>query len=176
MARRRAFAFICYPESCPDIQGTILSQNPREWAYILHDFDVTDTGELKKPHYHVYLYFDNARSSSLVEDFGIKESQLLYKKISVKSLVRYYLHIDNPDKTQYNVDQIVHCDSLNPDFYLDERECIRVKSLLGVMRDCYSQGMSFMAFVERCCDLGYYDILRRSQYMYIKCWDELSRH
>ena len=27
----------------------------KEWAYILHDKDINEKGELKKPHFHIYL-------------------------------------------------------------------------------------------------------------------------
>lgn len=39
---------------------------PKQWAYIVHDKDVDDTGQPITPHVHAMLCFDNARSLSQV--------------------------------------------------------------------------------------------------------------
>ena len=51
----RKFQGILYPDSesyrCDDVLNVLKSTFP-EFAYILHDKDVDENGELKKPHIH----------------------------------------------------------------------------------------------------------------------------
>ena len=73
-----------------------------QWAYILHDSDVNpDTGELKKPHYH---WIGKQKSAGLVSTVANK-LQIPEHDIEMiktwKGSVRYLVHIDYPEKYQY---------------------------------------------------------------------------
>lgn len=91
-----------------------------EYAYILHNCDVYvdniidkntgeikhKKGELKKAHYHVIILLKNARTlKSIVDELGIEEN-LVEKVKSKKAMFRYLCHLDNPEKTEYDKDEI----------------------------------------------------------------------
>ena len=80
-----------------------------EWAESpLHEFDTNPTGELKKPHWHIVLSFTGPKSYeqvvSILEPLNCPIPQRCH---ALKGAVRYFAHLDNPDKFQYSIDQIV---------------------------------------------------------------------
>ena len=163
--KSRSAHCIVYPESCPDIEFAINKLEPVRYAYILHDADTDENGELKKSHYHVYLYFENARYfSSIANQFCIAENNIEPVK-NVRSLIRYFSHIDYSDKFQYNYKDII---SFNLDIdkhYADISECTRINSMLDLIEDCLSKGMSTIDIMRECANKGFYADLRRSGWL-----------
>lgn len=111
--RNRGFAFVLYPESAPENWRDIIDDFHVQWAESpLHEFDVNPgTGELKKPHWHVVLNFDSVKTieqvKKLIEPL---QGTIPIALNSVRGMVRYFAHLDNPEKYQYPVDQIIgHC-------------------------------------------------------------------
>lgn len=107
--RARGFAFVLYPESAPDNWRSIIDGFHVQWAESpLHCFDVNETGEVKKPHWHIVLNFDSVKTTeqvrTLIEPLNGTIPIILN---SVKGMVRYFAHLDNPEKYQYPVDQII---------------------------------------------------------------------
>lgn len=88
------------------------SRKIRQYAYILHDKDVKEGGELKESHFHVILYLNNAMSSSAVlKMFNISNQNTFIEKIRNKvSCVDYLTHSNQPDKYQYPVESVVFSD------------------------------------------------------------------
>lgn len=79
----------------------------------LHDADVNADGSPKKPHHHVMLLFDapttpknalkiflsiGAVVAPTIENFAIN---------STRSMARYFCHLDNPDKHQYDPADVI---------------------------------------------------------------------
>lgn len=106
--RTRNYATVVYPESAPENWEIILS-NEFVPAFIspLHENDLNPDNSPKKPHYHVILMFDSVKT--------IEQAKEVFAKIGgvgceiVKSLrgySRYLCHLDNPEKAQYNVDNV----------------------------------------------------------------------
>lgn len=108
--RARIWACIVYPESAPTNWRSILDDEHIEWAESpLHDSDVNEgTGELKKAHWHIVLAFDGKKSfdqvSSLVAPLNGTLPQVCH---SLKGSVRYFAHLDNPEKFQYSPSDII---------------------------------------------------------------------
>lgn len=107
--RARGFAFVLYPESAPENWRQYLDDLHIKWIESpLHEFDVNETGEVKKPHWHIVLSFDDVKSQvqvkKLIEPLNGTIPIILN---SVKGMVRYMAHLDNPEKYQYPVDQII---------------------------------------------------------------------
>lgn len=107
--RWRSFATICYPESCPDNFIQLLQdEHIPFFVSPLHDSDVTDDGVLKKAHYHVLVIFDGNKSfeqldkiRSLIGGVGMEFPR------SNKGYARYLCHLDDKDKAQYSVSDVV---------------------------------------------------------------------
>lgn len=74
---------------------------------ILHDRDVDNiTGEIKKPHYHFVVRFQNARwNTSLSEDLNITPNYIEESR-SLKRSLLYLIHYYDEDKYQYSLEDV----------------------------------------------------------------------
>lgn len=106
--RTRNWTFILYPESAPENWKEILQEQHINFAVSpCHNRDVNPTGEVKKAHYHVLLAFDSVKSYSQVLDITTSLNATIPQKVeSVVGLIRYFVHIDNPEKYQYDIKDI----------------------------------------------------------------------
>lgn len=107
--RTRNWSIIVYPESAPANWRDFLDDAHIEWVESpLHEFDTNPTGECKKPHYHVLLLFGGVKSYDQVAEF-IKplNGPIPQRCHNARAMVRYFAHLDNPDKFQYSVSDII---------------------------------------------------------------------
>ena len=106
--RTRAWTFILYPESAPDNWKDILNDMHIEWVLSpLHDKDLNANGELKKAHYHIMLSFGNVKSFEQIREITeLLNCPIPQKVHNMRAMVRYMVHLDNPDKVQYDVSSI----------------------------------------------------------------------
>jgi len=108
--RVRLWTFIVYPESAPqNWQQILIEMNIECIISPLHDKDLNADGEAhKKPHYHVLLKFDGNKSFEQIKEItDTLNSPIPQKVASAKGLVRYMIHLDNPEKYQYNREDII---------------------------------------------------------------------
>ena len=107
--RARIWNAIVYPDSAPANWRDVLDEEHIEWAESpLHEFDVNPTGEIKKPHWHIVLSFDGKKSYEQIVDLLAPIRCPIPKRCqSLKGSVRYFAHLDNPEKFQYPVTGIV---------------------------------------------------------------------
>lgn len=107
--RTRNFASIVYPESAPDDWREILqSKCIKAFVSPLHDKDINPDNTPKKPHYHVVLAFNGVKTVAQAQE--IFDSFGAIKCTPINDLVaycRYLIHMDNPEKYQYNPDDIL---------------------------------------------------------------------
>lgn len=107
--RTRNWSIIVYPESAPENWRQIIDESHVEWVESpLHEFDTNPAGEIKKPHYHVLLLFGGVKSYDQVCEF-IKplNGPIPQRCHNAKAMVRYFAHLDNPDKYQYSISDII---------------------------------------------------------------------
>lgn len=101
----RAWAFIMYPDSMPENWTEIIRQTGLPMALSpLHDSDINPTGEVKKAHYHVICYYDNPTTLNNVYENVCKplNATVPQKLESMRGMYRYHIHLDNPEKFQYD--------------------------------------------------------------------------
>ena len=106
----RKFCAVLYSDAddydCEVVLNNLRSNFPR-WAYCLHDKDTTDDGELKKPHYHVVM--GTGQSPYLIagvsNKLGVPANYIQFCD-GFRGAVRYLIHLDHPDKYQYNATDI----------------------------------------------------------------------
>lgn len=105
----RDWTFIVYPESAPANWRTILDETHLRWIESpLHDKDANADGEAKKEHYHILLIFDGPVTEKQVLKIIEPLNTPIPKKVgSSRGLVRYMAHLDNPEKFQYPIDEII---------------------------------------------------------------------
>lgn len=106
--RYRTWATVVYPESMPENLFELLGDlKTPVLVSPLHDQDVNPTGEAKKPHYHVVFHFENKKSKAQMEELieplhGVG----LENVTSLRGYARYLCHLDNPEKAQYNTEDV----------------------------------------------------------------------
>lgn len=113
--KKRYWTFVLYEDSAPSYWRDYLSNLYIPYTISpYHCFDKTETGEPKKPHYHIVLYFDGPTTyknvMSLISDLGVNTTQFVQ---SPRGMYRYLCHLDNPDKYQYDPKDIVEGGGFN---------------------------------------------------------------
>lgn len=106
--RKRNFATVVYPESAPDNWLDILSDlHIPSFVSPLHDMDTNPDGEIKKAHYHVMIMFDSVKTVDQAKDIFQKIGGVGMEDIqSQRGYARYLCHLDNPEKYQYNSEDV----------------------------------------------------------------------
>ncbi len=107
--RTRSWTFFVYPESAPENWREILNELHVQWVESpLHDKDIDpDTGEFKKAHWHILMMFPTVKSYEQILEITEKlNSPIPQKAMSAKGVVRYMLHLDNPEKYQYDKSEL----------------------------------------------------------------------
>ena len=106
--KNRYWTFIIYPESAPKDWKDILQQTFLPIAISpLHDKDLNDDGEKKKPHYHIIVCFSGPTTFMRVNRLcSLFNSPIPKRILSVNGMYRYFTHKDNPEKYQYEESDI----------------------------------------------------------------------
>ena len=104
--RARVWAGIIYPDdSAPSDWLSILDSKHIPMAISpLHGADETDT----KPHRHVLMHFDGKKSYSQVKAIMDEVNGTRPEAVgSVGGYARYLCHLDNEDKPQYDITEVI---------------------------------------------------------------------
>lgn len=115
MNKERYWTFIVYPESVKQNWKEYLQETGVQFAISpLHDKDINPTGEPKKPHYHIVACFTGPttynRVNTICEEIG---ATIPKRVMSVIGIIRYLTHKDNPEKYQYNEEDITTINGLD---------------------------------------------------------------
>lgn len=105
--RCRWWALEVYPESASENWQQLL--NGYKWALSpLHDKDVNADGSPKKAHWHLAVYFPNKAYYDEVVELAFALSKMKYVQPikNLQGMIRYFAHLDNPEKFQYDPKEI----------------------------------------------------------------------
>lgn len=107
--RTRNWTFVVYPESAPENWRELLNELHVPWVESpLHDKDKNPDGELKKSHWHVMLMFSSNKSYAQIKEITSQlRSPNPQKVANAKGMIRYFVHMDNPEKYQYEKNDII---------------------------------------------------------------------
>lgn len=107
--RGEIWAIIVYPDSAPENWKEILAETLLPICISpLHDKDVDPDGQLKKPHYHVAIHFENTVSENVVSLIAQSLNAPFPKKQATwRGICRYLCHLDNPEKARYSEKDVV---------------------------------------------------------------------
>lgn len=101
----RTFQGIIYPDAQNYSSETVLELLPTvfsEYAFALHDKDLDDSGNLKKPHIHWLGRRDSPSLLSTISNaLGVPQRDIEYCK-NFRFFLRYLIHLDHPSRYQYN--------------------------------------------------------------------------
>ena len=109
--KKRNWTFVLYKDSCAKDWEDYLNSTGVPYIYAVHDKDKTDLGEDKKEHIHVMMCFDGPVTYHNVFTYveRVQAANGVVQPVgSVRGMVRYFCHKDNPDKYQYSED-ILQC-------------------------------------------------------------------
>lgn len=112
--KHKYWRFIVYPESAiTDWREEIKLRGLQFAVSPLHEFDLdlrTETGELKKPHYHVVLAYPASTTYQNVKSLTVDTLHATIPLVcdNPKGAYDYFTHKHDPDKFQYNADYIEH--------------------------------------------------------------------
>lgn len=107
--RTRNWTFLVYPESAPENWRELINAEHIAWVESpLHEGEQNPDNESeKKAHWHVMLAFESHKTFDQVLEITKQINSPIPKKVnSMVGLVRYMVHMDNPEKKQYNVSDI----------------------------------------------------------------------
>lgn len=174
----RQVRLLLYPEDLTHFNAlSYIIDNFSDYAFILHNQDKNDNGELKKEHWHVVCSFKNPRSlSGVAKELKITENYVLPCDRFPDAL-EYLLHVNHPEKHQYSIDEVSGTlvgklkDLLNKG---NKSECEKVIDLLDFI-DNTDGYISVSMFSRYCADIGNWDIFRRSSFIFIKAIEEHNR-
>lgn len=149
--RSRNWATIVYPESAPDNFIAILREK-KITALVspLHSEDLNADGEIKKAHFHILFKFPSVKSCEQFTEIKECINGVGVERIAdFRAYARYLCHLDNPEKFQYDIHDVVEIGNIN---YLQVSQSISDKYL-------YISDM--LKFIEK------YDIISFSQFFRI---------
>lgn len=172
--KKRNWAFIVYPESAPVDWIEQLQKTGLQCVISpLHDKDNNPTGENKKAHYHVIATYSGPTSfdvvKALTEKFNAPSPQALEQ---VRGYYRYLTHKDNPEKYQYDENNIKTVNGFNiADFMeLSRSEVNTIKrSLQIIIRENniteYADFMDYLLDTDKTLE---YDVASNNTYFFDK--------
>jgi len=104
MKKGRIWASVGYPESLPTDWLDKLQETGLQIAISpLHNKDLDPTGEVKKVHYHIIFNYEGPTTYNHVKELCDSLNMTIPIKLeSLRGMYRYHLHLDNPDKYQYD--------------------------------------------------------------------------
>lgn len=153
--RFRIFCGVCYPEHTGnqnetakflyELFGSGVAVSPlhnRDLQNISccpRDFSITrDIAVYDKPHYHFILSFNNQKSLAVVRSVLGTLGKVEKLKTTKRAMLRYFLHLDNPEKFQYQSygGEIVAIDFSMEDYYHEgNMEAMKIIANLCVNND-----------------------------------------
>ena len=174
--RSITWALVLYPSEDPKHKFALdfIKKNYSKYAYIKHDKDILDTGELKKEHYHIIIQFSNYRwRNAIAEELSITPNYL-EKVRNVENSLKYLIHFNDSDKYQYDISEVEGTLKQKLIGYLnttDKSESDKVIELLDFLetQKGYVKLSDFLRYV---CSINMYDIYRRSASTFIRLLEE----
>ena len=151
----RDWTFLVYPESAPANWREILDETHIRWVESpLHDQDVNENGELKKAHKHILLSSDGPITEQAVMKIIEPLKGPIPKKVgSAKGLVRYMAHLDNPEKYQYPVDEIIGHNGADVASYFELTMTNKIVMMKDIVKFIYEEEIdNYADFLMLCIE------------------------
>lgn len=158
--KSRHWTFIVYPESAPSNWIDLIQQTGIPFCISpLHDQDKNPDDTIKKEHYHVLVSFDGPTTyKNIVSTFTEPLNSPIPKRvISVRGMYRYFCHLDNPEKHQYDVNKVQCFNSFEID--PTESELVLIKANIISDIDKY-QILNYCDLVDHYLESGEYSYFR----------------
>ena len=122
--RTRNWTCVIYPTEgnppAPANWRDIIDDQHIAWAESpIHEYDTNPDGTVKRPHIHVLLCYDSVKAYDQVKELtDALNAPRPEKCASARGLIRYFIHLDNPEKYQYDRADIIGHGGLDVAEYL----------------------------------------------------------
>lgn len=188
--RDRKFTGVIYPDSVSyDCEAVLQYVNSNfDCAYILHDCDVIEeTGEIKKPHYHLVFRWASGSARTLAsvgKEIGLPDEEIhsLQYCGNLDGALLYLVHDtdESKDKAQYSPDDVkgnlkarlLKIQKMNA----DGREEDEVLGSLIQWIEEQPSHISTASFMRYCCESGTMDFYRKFQMGFHRIIDEHNNY
>ena len=146
----RNWTFVIYPDSVAPNYRDIINKWHCAWAESpLHDKDINEGGQKKEPHIHIVLCFEGNKTYPQIKEICDSvngkiapeyDSSETAKVHSIRGMIRYLIHLDDPNKAQYEKSAIISHGGLDIDQYFTYAAEMTKRYLAEMMAwcDCYS--------------------------------------
>lgn len=169
--RSRKMCLMLYPdEDITHKKALEHIKNNYDYAYIIHDKDFNEKGELKKSHIHLIVQFQNAKwNTSFAKDIGIT-SNYIQSIRNYENCLEYLIHYNDENKYQYDIEEVQGNLKKKLKQYLsndgiDENE--KSLSLIDYI-ESYDGYLSVSEFAKYTCFVGQWDVFRRASSIYLQ--------
>lgn len=166
--RSKYKGLILYPlEDITHFKAIQYIKSNYKYALITHDKDLDTEGNLKKSHTHVVLALDNSQEDNTICNVLGISYNYLQSISSIKGSLEYLIHLNNPDKFQYSLDEVEGDLKNKLEDYLLEAipEHERFRDLLDIIYKERPKNLG--SLVRLCLDNGYYDLLKKNSYILV---------
>lgn len=183
--RARVHMLLLYPDNENHVEVLSKIMKSYDYAGITHDKDVWTeddekknpehkVGELKKEHIHIVLRTPNATwNTAICKELGLEEKFCEQVK-NIDRALQYLIHYNEPDKTQYQVDDVYGglrtklAESIQKQ---EKSEGEKVVELIKYIKES-ERILSITEFAEHCAKNGYWAEFRRSGAIFVKIIEE----
>lgn len=183
--KSRVFTGLLYPESAPsDWLDRAKATHLDMLISPIHNKDVNPDNTPKKPHYHIMALWDNPttfnNAKNILEGIGVANGHIEYVE-STPGMARYLVHMDNPEKAQYDKGDVIALGSVDFEELCDKLQDKRkhIGEMTEYIRD--NAITSFAAFAYYCQmrEPQWFSILTDRNTLYIKTlidsnWQDLN--
>jgi len=173
----RNFTLLLYPEDKTHMEALEYIKKNYDCAYIKHDKDITEDGEIKKEHIHCVIRVGNNPRwrSAIAEEIGISEAYI--EGCNLIKQLRYLIHADQPEKYQYKLEEVEGNlkTSLIKEMEKDnESENEKISKMIEYVED-YMGYLSLEEFTNWCIANRCWKALTKSQYIFSRMIENKNR-
>ncbi len=172
--RSRKFCLLLYPnEDKTHKKALEYIKFNYDYALIVHDKDTNENNEIKKAHTHIVISFSNAKwNTALAEELGITDNYIEKCRDMDKAL-EYLIHYNDDTKHQYDIELVQgNLKSKLKQILLNDGKDENQKAyeLMDFIEN-YEGYIDEMEFFKHACEVGMYDVARRSAYILMRLID-----
>ncbi len=178
--RSRQMLLLLYPENRTHVEVLERVKSTYDCLYITHDKDVTEDGEVKKTHIHVFLSFKNAKwNTAVAEELGL-ELRFIEDIRSREAALQYLVHYNEENKHHYAFDELEGSKALKRQLEasIKKNELSPEEIFSEIVDIVTSNNLSFSQALRACLSKGgvYVKEFRRSAYLFNAiCFEQMPK-
>lgn len=172
--RSRKFCLLLYPnEDKTHKKALDYIKLNYDYALIVHDKDTNENNEIKKAHTHIVVSFPNAKwNTALAEELGVT-SNYIEKCRDMDKALEYLIHYNDDTKHLYDIDLVqgnlkTQLKKILLNDGKDENQ--KAYELMDYIEN-FEGYIDEMEFFKHACEVGMYDVARRSAYILMRLID-----